>query len=63
MKFKSLKVKINFYKSYIMEQQRFKKRKKTNYKRGLFLVILLVIILYLWMNTDGLITSFFGVKK
>ncbi len=46
-----------------MEQQWFKKRKKPNYKRGFFLVILLVIILYLWMNTDGLITSFFGIKE
>lgn len=46
-----------------MEQQRFKKRKKPNYKRGLFLVILLVIILYLWMNAETLITSFFGVKQ
>jgi len=46
-----------------MEQQRFKKRKKPNYKRGLFLVLLLVIILYLWMNADGLITSFLGGKE
>ncbi|WP_299527377.1 hypothetical protein [uncultured Lutibacter sp.] len=45
-----------------MEQQRFKKRKKPNYKRGLLLVILLGVILYLWMNADSLISSFFGVK-
>jgi len=46
-----------------MEQQRFKKRKKPNFKRGFILVILLVVILYLWINAEGLITSFFGVEK
>ena len=46
-----------------MEQQRFKKRKKPNYKRGLMLVLLLAIILYLWMNTEGFITNLFGVKE
>tara|TARA_R110001583_G_scaffold71180_1_gene200815 strand:+ start:24995 stop:25135 length:141 start_codon:yes stop_codon:yes gene_type:complete len=46
-----------------MEQQRFKKRKKPNYKRGLFLVILLLIILYLWMNAEGFITNLFEVKE
>ena len=46
-----------------MEQQRFKKRKKPNYKRGLFLVALLLIILYLWMNAEGFITTFFEVKE
>jgi len=40
-----------------MEQQRFKKRKKPNYKRGLILVILLMVILYLWINAEGFITS------
>lgn len=45
-----------------MKKKRFKKRKKPNYIRGLMLVILLLIILYLWMNAEGLITSFFGVK-
>lgn len=46
-----------------MKQQRFKKRKKPNYKRGLILVLFLAVILYLWMNAEGLITSFFGVKE
>ncbi|MFK5958317.1 MAG: hypothetical protein QM495_05515 [Lutibacter sp.] len=40
-----------------MEHQRFKKRKKPNYKRGLILVMLLVIILYVWMHADGFIAS------
>ncbi|VAW24441.1 hypothetical protein MNBD_BACTEROID04-1007 [hydrothermal vent metagenome] len=46
-----------------MEQQRFKKRKKPNYKRGLFLVILLAIIIFLWFNAEALITSLFNSKK
>lgn len=45
-----------------MEQQRFKKRKKPNYKRGLILVVLLFVIIYLWMNAEGLITSLFEKK-
>ena len=45
-----------------MKINRFKKRKKPNNKRGLILVILLFIILYLFMNADSLITSFFGGK-
>lgn len=46
-----------------MEQQRFKKRKKPNKKRLIFLLILLVAIAYLWMNSEGLITSLFEVKE
>lgn len=46
-----------------MEQQRFKKRKKPNYKRGLLLVLLLVIILYLWMNAEGFIANLFEVRE
>jgi len=45
-----------------MEQQRFKKRKKPNFKRGFLLVLLLVIILYMWMNAEGFITTLFEVK-
>lgn len=45
-----------------MEQQRFKKRKKPNYKKGLFLVLLLLIILFLWFNIDNFITGFFNPK-
>jgi len=46
-----------------MERQRFKKRKKPNYKRGLFLIVLLFVILYLWFNAEGFINAFFNVKK
>jgi hypothetical protein len=42
-----------------MERQRFKKRKKPNYKKGLFLITLLLIIVYLWMNVEKLITTLF----
>ena len=42
-----------------MERQRFKKRKKPNYKKGLFLITLLLIILYLWTNLEKFITTLF----
>ena len=42
-----------------MKQQRFKKRKQPNYKKGLFLITLLLVILYLWMNVDKFLTSLF----
>lgn len=43
-----------------MEQQRFKKRKAPNKKRLIFLLVLLLVITYLWINSDSLISSFFG---
>ncbi|HEY9169222.1 MAG TPA: hypothetical protein VIN72_07025 [Lutibacter sp.] len=43
-------------------EHRFKKRKKPNYKRGIILVILLLVIIYLWMNLESLVNTFFGVK-
>jgi len=46
-----------------MGEQRFKKRKKPNKKRLFFLLILLVVITYLWLNSEGLISSFFEVKE
>ena len=33
-------------------QRRFGNRKKSNPKRGLFLILLLVIVLYLFFNAD-----------
>ena len=42
---------------------RFKKGKKPNYKRGLMLVILLLIILYLWWNAEGIISNLFQLKE
>lgn len=46
-----------------MKYKRFRNRKRTNYKRGIILVILLLIILYLWLNAENLITNLFGVKE
>jgi len=46
-----------------MEQQRFKKRKKPNYKRGLILVVLLFVIIYVWLNAEGIISNLFNVKE
>jgi hypothetical protein len=43
-------------------EPRFKKRKKPNYIRGIVLAILLLVIVYLWMNLDYLVNAFFGVK-
>jgi hypothetical protein len=45
-----------------METQRFKKRKKPNYKRGIALAILLLVIIYLWLNTETIITYLFDGK-
>ena len=46
-----------------MKSQRFKKRKKPNYKRGFLLILLLLIILYLWFNAEGFINALFEVKE
>jgi hypothetical protein len=44
-------------------ENRFKKRKKPNYKRGMVLVILLFVIIYLWFNAESIINALFGVKS
>lgn len=44
-------------------EHRFKKRKKPNYKRGIVLAILLLLIIYAWMNLESLVNAFFGVKS
>jgi len=46
-----------------METQRFKKRKKSNYKRAIFLLVLLVVVIYLWFNAEGILTNLFEVKE
>jgi len=46
-----------------METQRFKKRKKPNYKRAIILIILLIIIIYLWFSAEGIVTDLFEVKE
>jgi len=50
----------NKYK-YLMKP-RFKKAKKPNYKRGIVLAILLLVIIYLWMNIESITNVIFGVK-
>lgn len=42
-----------------MKTQRFKKRKKPNYKRGFVLVILLFVAIYFWLNAESLLAYFF----
>jgi len=46
-----------------MANTRFQKRKKPNYKRGIILVILLLIIIFLWFNAEELISNLFEVKE
>ncbi|MGV8947253.1 MAG: hypothetical protein ACOH1N_12545 [Lutibacter sp.] len=46
-----------------MMKPRFKKRKKPNFIRGIVLAILLLVIIYLWMNVESIINLFFGVKN
>ena len=40
-----------------MKFRRFRERKKANPKRGILLVILLIIIIYLFMNTEGIVNK------
>jgi len=42
-----------------MKFRRIRERKKSNPKRGIVLVILLIIIVYLWMNAEAFITRLF----
>lgn len=43
-------------------ENRFKKRKKPNYKRAIILVIVLLIIIFLWFNIEDFITGFLESK-
>ncbi|WP_430928433.1 hypothetical protein [Polaribacter marinivivus] len=40
-------------------ERKFGKRKRTKSKKGLFLVVLLAIALYLWLNAETLLKSLF----
>ncbi|CAM1343993.1 conserved hypothetical protein [Tenacibaculum amylolyticum] len=40
-------------------QKRFGNRKRTNPQRGLMLIVLLVVILYLFFNTENILARFF----
>ncbi len=42
-----------------MEFKRLNKRKKPNNKRGIILVLLLFVIIYLWFNAEKIITLLF----
>jgi hypothetical protein len=43
-------------------ENRFKKRKKPNYKRGIILVIVLFIIIYFWLNVESLVINLLEKK-
>lgn len=42
------------------EFNRFKKRKKPNYKRAIILLLILLAIVYLWFNAESIIAQFFN---
>jgi len=43
-----------------MEFNRIRKRKKPNYSKSILLIIVLLIVIYLWLNADGIMERFFG---
>ena len=40
-----------------MKFRRIRERKKANPKRGIVLIILLIIIVYLWMNAETIVSK------
>ena len=44
-------------------ENRFKKRKKPNYKRAFLLIVALVLIILLWYNAEAIITNLFDTKR
>ena len=40
-----------------MKFRRLRERKKAKPQRGILLVVLLIIIIYLFMNADGIVTK------
>lgn len=40
-----------------MKFRRIRARKKSNPKRGIVLIILLIIVVYLWMNAESIVTK------
>ena len=43
-----------------MRFKKTRKKNKPNYVRALILILLLLLAIYLWYNTDGLTQRFFG---
>jgi len=43
-----------------MLKSRFKKRKKPNKSKLIVMLIILLGILYFWMNAEGMLNGFFG---
>jgi len=46
-----------------MTDTKFVKRKKPNYTRAIILLIILIIVLYLFFNVDGLLSGLFEVQE
>ena len=43
----------------IMEFRRFRKRKLPNNKRSIYFIVLLLVVIYLWLNAESVIARFF----
>lgn len=43
-----------------MKFRRLKPRRQPNQKRALFLIILLLLVIFIWLNADGLMERLFG---
>jgi len=43
-----------------MNFNRIRKRKKPNYVKSIIYILLLLIVIYLWLNAEGIIERFFG---
>jgi len=61
---KNFLLKHNFYLSVFKKnpmkfQRKFGKRRKSNPKKGLLLLVLLLLALFLWYQAENIIASFF----
>lgn len=43
-----------------MKFKRLQQRKKPNYKRAILLVLILLLVIYLWINAEDIITHYFN---
>jgi len=43
-----------------MDFKRLRKPKKPNYIRSIIYILLLFLVIYLWMNAQGIIEQYFG---
>ncbi|MGV6844624.1 MAG: hypothetical protein ACWA42_00675 [Lutibacter sp.] len=46
-----------------MKFKNLSRRKKPNYIRGIILVLLLFLVVYLWMHAEEIVNNFFSTKN